>query len=109
MAGEMKSVYAILLAGGSGTRLWPISRQLYPKQLACFSGKYSLVQNTIIRLDSMIDDDRIFVVCGESHGIEISRQLEVLGIDSDKQVLTEPFPRNTAPAIAPTRPGEYPR
>lgn len=100
MAGEMKSVYAILLAGGSGTRLWPISRQLYPKQLACFSGKYSLVQNTIIRLDSMIDDDRIFVVCGESHGIEISRQLEVLGIDSDKQVLTEPFPRNTAPAIA---------
>jgi mannose-1-phosphate guanylyltransferase/mannose-1-phosphate guanylyltransferase/mannose-6-phosphate isomerase len=100
VVGEMMPVYVILLAGGSGTRLWPVSRQLYPKQLACFSGEYSLIQSTIIRLDSIIDNDRIFVVCGESHSMEISRQLEALGIETQKRILTEPFPRNTAPAIA---------
>jgi mannose-1-phosphate guanylyltransferase len=54
------NVYAILLAGGTGTRLWPVSRQLYPKQLVKFIGNDSLVQSTIKRLSPVLDAGTAF-------------------------------------------------
>ena len=59
--------YPILLAGGSGTRLWPVSRELFPKQLVKFIGDDSLIQSTIKRLMPVLDKDNIRVVCGQEH------------------------------------------
>ena len=58
-------VYPILLAGGTGTRLWPVSRELYPKQLVKFIGEHSLLQETIKRLPPVLDIKNVKVVCGE--------------------------------------------
>lgn len=92
-------VYSILLAGGSGTRLWPVSRELYPKQLVSFIGKDSLVQSTIKRLSPVLDPDLIRVVCGEEHFYEISRHMEEIDVPALDKIVCEPAGRNTAPAI----------
>jgi mannose-1-phosphate guanylyltransferase/mannose-6-phosphate isomerase len=92
-------VYSILLAGGSGTRLWPVSRELYPKQLVSFIGTDSLVQSTIKRLSPVLDPDLIRVVCGEEHFYEISRHMEEIGVPARDKIICEPAGRNTAPAI----------
>jgi mannose-1-phosphate guanylyltransferase/mannose-6-phosphate isomerase len=91
--------YPVLLAGGSGSRLWPISRELYPKQLVNLIGSESLIQSTIKRLSPVLNPERAIVVCGEEHFYEIKRHLEEIGISSDGKVITEPCGRNTAPAI----------
>jgi len=91
--------YSILLAGGSGSRLWPISRELYPKQLVNLIGSESLIQSTIKRLSPVLDPEMAMVVCGDEHFFEIKRHLEETGISSDGKVITEPCGRNTAPAI----------
>ena len=93
------STYAILLAGGSGSRLWPVSRQLYPKQLVKFTGNYSLVQNTVKRLEGIVPYDKVRVVCGDEHLQETHRHLAELGLDSEKIIISEPCGRNTAPAV----------
>jgi len=93
------NVYPILLAGGSGTRLWPVSREFYPKQLVKFIGDESLIQSTIKRLVSLLDEENIRIVCGKEHVHEIARHIEDLGIRADKKVIAEPCGRNTAPAI----------
>ena len=92
-------VYPVLLAGGTGTRLWPVSRQLYPKQLAKFIGEDSLVQATIKRLASLLDPENIRIVCGEEHAHETARHMEEIGIKSNGKIISEPCGRNTAPAI----------
>lgn len=92
-------VYAVLLAGGTGTRLWPVSRELSPKQLVKFIGQDSLIQSTIKRLSPVIDADRIRVVCGKEHFNEIARHMEKIGIEPNGKILSEPCGRNTAPAI----------
>lgn len=99
MARSKIPVFTILLAGGSGTRLWPVSRQRHPKQVARFFGKYSLIQSTVKRLAPIVENTAVWIVCGKTHTQEISRQVESFGIDSQKQVLIEPAARNTAPAI----------
>lgn len=96
---DRKNVYAVLLAGGTGTRLWPVSRELYPKQLVKFIGNDSLVQSTIKRLNPVIDTDNVRIVCGDKHFHEIARHVEMLGIPSAGKIITEPCGRNTAPAI----------
>jgi mannose-1-phosphate guanylyltransferase/mannose-6-phosphate isomerase len=93
------NVYPILLAGGSGTRLWPVSRQLYPKQLVKFFGEESLIQSTIKRLRPVLNVKNIRVVCGIDHVFEISRHMEEMGIPAEKKIIAEPCGRNTAPAI----------
>jgi len=93
------SVYPVLLAGGSGSRLWPVSRELYPKQLVNLVGSDSLIQNTIKRLSPVIKSDDVRIVCGEDHFFEIGRHLEELKIASEGKVISEPCGRNTAPAI----------
>jgi mannose-1-phosphate guanylyltransferase/mannose-6-phosphate isomerase len=92
-------VYAILLAGGTGTRLWPVSRQLYPKQLVKFIGDDSLVQSTIKRLAPVLDLERVRIVCGAQHLHETSRHLEDIGLQPQGKIICEPSGRNTAPAI----------
>lgn len=93
------NVYPILLAGGSGTRLWPVSRELYPKQLVKFIGNESLIQSTIKRLVSLLDEENIRIVCGKEHVHEIARHIQELGIRADQKIIAEPCGRNTAPAI----------
>ncbi len=92
-------VYPVLLAGGSGSRLWPVSRELFPKQLVNLVGDESLIQSTIKRLVPVLDADRIRVVCGMEHSSGIRRHLEAIGISSENKIITEPCGRNTAPAI----------
>ena len=93
------NVYPILLAGGSGTRLWPVSRELYPKQLVKFMGNDSLIQSTIKRLIPLLDVENIRIVCGKEHVHEIARHIEEIGIRPDEKIIAEPCGRNTAPAI----------
>lgn len=95
---ELKT-YPVLLAGGSGTRLWPVSRELYPKQLVKFIGRDSLVQTTIKRLSPVLSPENIRIVCGDEHYHEIARHMDATGISSEGKVIREPCGRNTAPAI----------
>lgn len=92
-------VYPVLLAGGSGTRLWPVSRELYPKQLVRFIGGDSLIQSTIKRLSPVLDCSRVKIVCGREHSLEITRHIESIGISANGNVISEPCGRNTAPAV----------
>ncbi|MCF8049857.1 MAG: mannose-1-phosphate guanylyltransferase/mannose-6-phosphate isomerase [Desulfobacterales bacterium] len=96
---EKETIIAVLLAGGSGTRLWPVSRTLFPKQLVHFLGKDSLVQRTVKRLLPMVAPGQIFVVCGQDHAHEIARHMAEVGVDAEGRILAEPCGRNTAPAI----------
>jgi mannose-1-phosphate guanylyltransferase/mannose-6-phosphate isomerase len=99
MPESMNSVYAVLLAGGTGTRLWPVSRELYPKQLVKFIGNDSLVQSTIKRLAPVLDLQNVRVVCGEQHFHETARHMQDIGLVPEGKVICEPSGRNTAPAI----------
>jgi mannose-1-phosphate guanylyltransferase/mannose-6-phosphate isomerase len=99
MPREKLKVYSVLLAGGTGSRLWPISRELYPKQLVNLVGADSLVQSTIKRLLPDLEAERVRIVCGEEHYFEIARHLEEIDVPSEGKIITEPCGRNTAPAI----------
>jgi len=99
MLDEELSVYPILLAGGTGTRLWPVSRDQHPKQLASLTGKDSLIQSTVKRIASILDPKNIRVVCGQQHVSEIERHMKMIGVDAEGKVIGEPCGRNTAPAI----------
>jgi mannose-1-phosphate guanylyltransferase/mannose-6-phosphate isomerase len=96
---NISNVYPVLLAGGSGTRLWPVSRERNPKQLVKFIGKDSLVQSTVKRLNSFLDMENIRIVCGKEHVHEIARHMEEMDISADEKIIAEPCGRNTAPAI----------
>jgi mannose-1-phosphate guanylyltransferase/mannose-1-phosphate guanylyltransferase/mannose-6-phosphate isomerase len=99
MAKPDLTVYPILLAGGTGTRLWPVSRELYPKQLVKFIGEHSLLQETIKRLPPVLDIKNVKVVCGEQHFHETARHIENLSLKPEDKLICEPSGRNTAPAI----------
>ncbi|MCP4351658.1 MAG: mannose-1-phosphate guanylyltransferase/mannose-6-phosphate isomerase [Desulfobacterales bacterium] len=99
MSEENIKAYPVLLAGGSGTRLWPVSRELFPKQLVRFFGNESLIQNTIKRLFPVFKPESIRIVCGKNHSHEISRDMEAVNVPADEKIINEPCGRNTAPAI----------
>lgn len=99
-AGNQKyKVYSVLLAGGVGSRLWPVSREFSPKQLIKFIGEDSLLQSAIKRLSPVLDTENVRIVCGENHFNETARQIEEIGISPAGKIITEPCGRNTAPAI----------
>jgi len=90
-------MYAAILAGGSGTRLWPRSRQQQPKQFADITGcGQTLIQTTAERLRGLITDDQLYIVVGQKFAHLATEQLPQL---TKSQILIEPSGRNTAPAI----------
>jgi len=92
----MKHTYAIIMAGGGGTRLWPISRKKHPKHFLPFLGKRTLFQSALDRLDGFIPAERILVVTAADQAEELMRQAPQL---SQANFLIEPQPRGTASAI----------
>lgn len=92
--------YAIILAGGSGTRLWPLSRSERPKHLLCLNGGESLLQQTARRLLPRVPPERIVSVTHEAHRFEVMGQLHAVDPALADQVLAEPVSRNTLPAIS---------
>jgi len=92
-------LHSIILAGGSGTRLWPISREEYPKQFTTLIGSDSLLQSTFKRLLNHFGQENIYVVVGDNHKFEVKRHLKEINIDKHENIITEPLGRNTAPAV----------
>ena len=92
--------YAIVLAGGSGTRLWPLSRSSKPKQLLCLNGSESLLQQTVRRALPMVDAAHVVTVTSSEYRFEVAGQLLALDAALTAGVLAEPMGRNTLPAIA---------
>ena len=92
---------AIILAGGTGTRLWPYSRNMTPKQfLNLGSSPESLFQETCKRLDSLVSPEQIYIVGGDAHKDQLRQQiLQIFPDFPIDQLLLEPVSRNTAPAI----------
>ena len=95
----MSKIVPVILSGGSGTRLWPASRSMYPKQLMPLVGKNTMLQDTALRLDGMTGtSDECLVICNEAHRFLVAEQM--LAIDRNARIILEPEGRNTAPAIA---------
>ncbi|MGH8308536.1 MAG: mannose-1-phosphate guanylyltransferase/mannose-6-phosphate isomerase [Steroidobacteraceae bacterium] len=88
----------VILSGGAGTRLWPLSRELYPKQLLPLISERTMLQETALRLQGL-DADPPVIVCNEAHRFLVAEQLRELDIEP-RAIVLEPFGRNTAPAIA---------
>lgn len=96
---DFNKVYSVLLAGGSGTRLWPVSRRFAPKQLCKLFGQQSLLQMTVARLEPLLSPERVRVVCGQEHNYAVEVSLAELGLDPGGKIVCEPVGRNTAPAV----------
>src|SRR3989304_9229662 len=94
--GAMDNIYAVIMAGGSGTRFWPLSREAMPKQLLKIGGEETLIQQTIARIEPVVPLERICVVTNKPHGDQIRFQVPSL---NKENFILEPVARNTAPAI----------
>lgn len=92
-------IHPVILSGGSGTRLWPLSRAAMPKQLLSLSSEFSMLQETVMRLADMAGAVAPLVVCNQDHRFLIAEQLRQIGVTPSAIVL-EPVGRNTAPAAA---------
>lgn len=92
-------LYPVILSGGSGTRLWPMSRAALPKQLLALAGERTLVQDTVLRLSGVPDMGPPLVVCNDDHRFLIAEQLREIGVKAP-HIFLEPVGRNTAPAAA---------
>lgn len=91
-------IIPVILAGGSGTRLWPLSRADYPKQFLNLTNEFSLLENTLDRVSSK-EYAAPLIVCNQSHRFLVAEQIRHLAIEN-AQILLEPESKNTAPAIA---------
>jgi mannose-1-phosphate guanylyltransferase/mannose-6-phosphate isomerase len=89
----------VILSGGAGTRLWPLSREMYPKQLLALTSKQTMLQDTATRLAGIEGAAAPIVVCNEAHRFTVAEQLRALNIGA-AGILLEPMGRNTAPAVA---------
>ena len=87
----------IILSGGSGTRLWPISRALHPKQFISLINDSTLFQDTIMRLPEEASDP--LIICNEEHRFLVAEQLRQIE-SNNSGIILEPIGKNTAPAIA---------
>jgi mannose-1-phosphate guanylyltransferase len=91
-------ILPVIMAGGSGSRLWPLSRQTFPKQYLTLHGEHSMLQSTALRLVG-IEHQPPMVICNEEHRFSVAEQFRVNDI-ANSGIILEPVGRNTAPAIA---------
>jgi mannose-1-phosphate guanylyltransferase len=92
-------IHAIILAGGSGTRFWPLSRENWPKQMLNILGEDTLLRQTVKRLEGFHPLENIWIVTVESLASDIRFHLQALGKSADKiRYIVEPLGKNTAPA-----------
>lgn len=95
---KKKDFYGFILAGGSGSRLWPLSRSLMPKQLLSLNGEESLLQQTVKRALNLFLPENILIITNEEHVFEVNTQVKK--VTKEKiQVIAEPLGRNTLPAL----------
>ena len=90
-------ILPVIMAGGSGTRLWPLSRAMYPKQFINIVGDNTMLQDTVLRLEN-IESSNPLVICNNEHRFLVAEQMHQMGSCGD--IILEPVGRNTAPAIA---------
>jgi len=96
----LNNVYAVILAGGSGTRFWPLSRETCPKQMLQFVGEDTLLRQTIKRVNGLVPPGNIWIVTTEDKAQDIKFHIEPLGpMTKGIQFIKEPVGKNTAPAI----------
>jgi mannose-1-phosphate guanylyltransferase len=93
---ELADAHVVILAGGEGTRLWPLSRSRRPKQLLRLSGERSLIQQTVDRLLPLVAPERVLIVTEQSHASDLRAQLPEL---PDSSIVVEPTRRGTAAAL----------
>ena len=89
----------VILSGGSGTRLWPLSRRHYPKQFLPLVSNHTMIQETLLRLTGISDLQAPIAVCNEDHRFMMAEQLREIDVNPSAIIL-EPLGRNTAPAVA---------
>ena len=101
MNNENREIIPVVLSGGAGSRLWPLSRAHYPKQFIPFVGEHSLFQQTLMRLSGMegITAMAPLVIGNEDHRFMLAEQMRQIDV-TPKQIILEPCARNTAPALA---------
>ncbi|MBT8128205.1 MAG: mannose-1-phosphate guanylyltransferase/mannose-6-phosphate isomerase [Gammaproteobacteria bacterium] len=92
-------IIPVILSGGSGTRLWPLSRRMHPKQLLPLVNETSMLQDTISRLTGSPDIDHVMVLCNDDYRFMVAEQVKETDIATN-EIILEPMGRNTAPAIA---------
>ncbi len=95
----MSKFTPVILSGGAGTRLWPLSRELYPKQFLPLAGSHTMIQDTLLRLTGLADVNAPIIICNEDHRFLVAEQMRQIGCRPEAIVL-EPVGRNTAPAVA---------
>jgi len=95
---NQSTLYPVIMAGGTGSRLWPLSRVLYPKQFLCLKGDLTMLQATVSRLNRVACKNPV-VICNEEHRFIVAEQLRDMGKLAENIIL-EPAGRNTAPAVA---------
>jgi mannose-1-phosphate guanylyltransferase/mannose-6-phosphate isomerase len=95
----LATLIPVILSGGAGTRLWPLSREMYPKQLLALTSKFTMLQDTATRLAAIPGAHAPVVVCNEAHRFTVAEQIRALGF-KPASILLEPVGRNTAPAVA---------
>ena len=93
----LRMIKAVVLAGGSGTRLWPLSRATHPKQFLALNGEDTMLQATMKRLEGLNIESSV-TICNEEHRFFVAEQLRE--INKLGSIILEPIGRNTAPAIA---------
>ncbi|HEX9860948.1 MAG TPA: mannose-1-phosphate guanylyltransferase/mannose-6-phosphate isomerase [Nitrospirota bacterium] len=99
MGDKMK---ALIMAGGQGTRFWPLSRELYPKQLLKLGGKHTLLQETVLRLNGVVEPSDVHVITSGKLLVDVRTQLAEINSGGEGQaagIMIEPEPKSTAPAI----------
>ncbi len=95
----MAMIIPVILSGGSGSRLWPLSRRLYPKQLLALAGGNTLLQQTANRIRAIEETAPPMVICNHEHRFQVAEQMRSTGVEPGAIIL-EPAGRNTAPAVA---------